>query len=61
MTYKLACKDVGTTCPFVAKAENMEEMMELAAKHAKEEHGYTDEQINDPAFEKEMKAAIKEE
>jgi predicted small metal-binding protein len=36
-------------------------MMELAVKHAKEEHGYTDEQLNDPETQKAIKAAIKEE
>jgi predicted small metal-binding protein len=61
MTYKLACKDMGVMCPFVAEGETMEEMMELAVKHAKEEHGYTDEQLNDPETQKAIKAAIKEE
>ena len=61
MTYKLACKDVGVACPFVSEGKTMDEMMEVAVKHAKEEHGYTDEQLNDPEMQKEIKAAIKEE
>ncbi|WMW21647.1 DUF1059 domain-containing protein [Methanolobus mangrovi] len=61
MTYTLACKDMGVACPFVAKGETIDEMMEVAVKHVKEEHGYTDEQLNDPETQKEIKAAIKEE
>ncbi|MCD4808204.1 MAG: DUF1059 domain-containing protein [Methanococcoides sp.] len=61
MTYKLACADVGVACPFVAEGKTMDEMMEVAVKHVKAEHGYTDEQINDPATQKEIKAAVKEE
>ncbi|WP_340818317.1 DUF1059 domain-containing protein [Methanolobus sp. WCC4] len=61
MTYKLACKDTGVSCPFVAQGETIDEMMEVAVKHAKEEHGYTDEQINDPETQKMIKAAIKQE
>ncbi|NPE30309.1 DUF1059 domain-containing protein [Methanococcoides sp. SA1] len=61
MTYKLACADVGVACPFVAEGKTMDEMMEVAVKHVKEEHGYTDEQLNDPEVQKEIKAAVKEE
>lgn len=61
MTYKLACEDVGVTCPFVAEGKTVDEMMDVAVKHAKEAHGYTDEQLNDPETQKEIKAAIKEE
>jgi len=61
LTYKLACKDTGVDCPFVAQGETMDEMMEVAVKHVKAEHGYTDEQINDPGMQKVIKAAIKKE
>ncbi len=61
MTYNLACKDTGIDCPFVAQGKTMDEMMEVAVKHAKEKHGYTDEQLNDPKMQKEIKAAVKEE
>ena len=36
------------TCPFVAHGENMGELMADMKKHAKEAHGYTDEQLEDP-------------
>ena len=59
MAYTIACQDVGVTCPFVAKGETIDEVIAEASKHAKEAHGYTDEQLNDPQFMKEVKAAIK--
>ena len=61
MTYTLACKDTGTDCPYVARGETKEEMMENAVKHVKDVHGYTDEQINDPEMQEIVKKAIKEE
>ena len=61
MTYKLACEDMGVACPFVAKGETMDEMMEVAVKHVKADHGYTDEQLNDPKMQEGIKAAVKEE
>ena len=61
MGLKLACKDLGTACPFVAHGETMEELNVNAEKHAKEVHGYTDEQLSDPKMQEKIKAAIKEE
>ena len=60
MAYTFACKDVGVSCPFVTKGETIDEVLAEASKHAKEAHGYTDDQLNDPQFIKEVKAAIKE-
>ena len=61
MTYKLACEDTGVSCPFVAEGETMDEMMEVAVKHVKAVHGYTDEQLNDPEMQKLINAAIKKD
>lgn len=61
MAYTLACRDTGMTdCPFVARAESEEEVLAQAAKHGKEVHGYTDEQLNDPQLMEKIKAVIKE-
>ncbi|MDH4268725.1 MAG: DUF1059 domain-containing protein [Dehalococcoidia bacterium] len=61
MAYTLACRDAGeTTCPFVARGETKEEVLAQAAKHAKEVHRYTDEQLNDPKMMKQMKTIIKQ-
>jgi predicted small metal-binding protein len=61
MTYKLACRDMGIDCNYVAKGKTESELMKKAIKHGKEVHGYTDEQLNDPKMMKEAKAAIKKE
>ena len=45
MAYSLACRDTGVDCPYVARGETFEEMWKDAAKHVKEVHGYTDEQL----------------
>jgi predicted small metal-binding protein len=59
MAYTLACRDAGVACPYVAQGETEEEVLQNAAKHVKEEHGYTDEQLNDPKFIEESKKIIK--
>ena len=59
MAYTLACRDAGVTCPYVAQGETEEEVLQNAAKHVKEEHGYTDEQLSDPKFLEETKKIIK--
>ena len=61
MGLKLSCRDTGADCPYVARGETMEKLMADAAKHAKEVHGYTDEQINDPKLIEQLKAVVKQE
>jgi predicted small metal-binding protein len=59
MAYTLACKDFGVDCPYVTHGETEEEVLQDGAKHVKEVHGYTDEQIKDPKFLEESKKLIK--
>ncbi len=59
MAYTLACRDAGVDCPYVAHGKTEEELWQHATKHVKEEHGYTDEQLNDPKFIEETKKLIK--
>ena len=59
MGFSFACRDVGEACDFVARGETEEEVIAKAGKHAKEVHGYTDAQLNDPEMRKEVKKAIK--
>jgi predicted small metal-binding protein len=59
MTFTLTCKDFGTDCPYIARGETEEEVLKDGAKHAKEAHDYTDEQINDPNFLAESRKLIK--
>ena len=59
MGYTLACRDAGVNCDFVARGETEEQVLQEGAKHVKEEHGYTDEQLNAPKFLGEVKKIIK--
>jgi predicted small metal-binding protein len=61
MTLTVSCKDTGIECDFVARAESEEELMTQLVKHGKEVHGYTDEQLSDPAMIEKIKAIVKEE
>ncbi len=63
MGLTLACKglDPKTDCPYVARGENMDELMADMGSHAKTVHNYTDEQLNDPKMMEAVKAAVKEE
>ena len=61
MTLTVSCKDTGIECDFVARAETEEELMAQLVKHGKEVHGYTDEQLSDPAMIEKIKAIVKEE
>jgi len=61
MALKLSCRDLGEDCHYVARGETEEELMADADKHAKEVHGFTDEQLKDPEMRKKIKAAIKKE
>jgi len=61
MTYTLACSDTGISCPYVAKGETVDELMNNAGQHAKSVHSYTDEQLSDPELMTKLKAVIKQE
>ena len=47
MVIKLVCKDYGYDCEFVAKGENVDEVMKEFGEHSDEEHGlwYSDESL----------------
>ena len=59
--FKVACRDVGVDCSFVARGETIEQVMAIGGKHAKEVHGYTDAQLNSPELNAKVKAAVKQE
>ena len=61
MALTLSCKDLDSTCTYVAHGKTEEELIANMGKHAKKVHGYTDEQLNDPEMIKKIKAAIKKE
>jgi predicted small metal-binding protein len=57
MAKSFACKDIGMSCGFKARAESEKELMMKIADHAKKAHKM--EQIDDATMSK-VKAAIKE-
>ena len=61
MTYKINCADLGADCSWEGGAESKKELYEKVAKHAKEVHDYTDEQLNDPKMMALMEKHVKEE
>jgi len=60
MAYSLVCRDTGADCSYVARGETMEELLADVAKHAKDVHGYTDEQLSDPELIEKLKAVVKQ-
>ena len=63
MAYQLTCPDVmgmDCGCNYVARSNTMEELMPDVAKHGKEVHGLTDEQMQDPGMAEMIKAAVRE-
>ena len=60
MACTLACRDIEGDCPYVARGETIDAVLEAGGKHAKEAHGYTDEQLNDPKMTEQLKAVIKQ-
>jgi len=59
MAKAIMCRDLGVDCAYVGHGETEEEVIADCAKHGKEVHGYTDEQLKDPEMMKKVKAAIK--
>ena len=63
MAYQIACRDVmgmDCDCNYVARGNTMEELMADGAKHGKEVHGFTDEQMQDPGMAEMIKGAVRE-
>ena len=58
---KIACRDLGQNCDYVAHGDTEEELIADIKKHGKEMHSYTDEQLKDPEMMKKIMAAIKKE
>ncbi len=58
MTKTIHCRDLGFDCDGVLQAENQEELLTMAAEHAKDAHGI--EEVPDEMFEK-LKSVIREE
>jgi predicted small metal-binding protein len=55
MMKTLSCRDVGVDCDFVAQGQTEQEVMEKAAQHARQDHGFAD---IPPELQAKVKAAI---
>lgn len=60
MGFTFACRDLGVDCDVVVEGDTVEDVLAKGAVHAKEVHGYTDEQLNDPEMVKRTQAAVKQ-
>jgi len=49
MLYRYSCRDMGLNCPFVAKAETLEEVTRMALEHVQAQHTADFNNINTPA------------
>lgn len=58
MSKTIHCRDLGFDCDAVLQADNKEELLTMAAEHAKDAHGV--EQVPDAMFER-LKSVIREE
>ena len=47
---ELRCRDVGPECDAVVTADSEEEILAQVARHARDVHGMSVEEIEDPAF-----------
>jgi len=61
MAMTLACRDTGTECDYVARGETIDDLNANIAKHAKEVHGLSDEELSDTKMIEMIKSLIKEE
>jgi len=61
MAFTASCREAGADCDYVARGETEEELMADIARHGKEVHGFTEEQLKDPEFVKKVKSVIKSE
>ncbi len=58
--FKLACRDLGQECDFVADGATKEEVMGKLMEHGKSMHAMTDEAMT-PEMTQKAEAAVKEE
>jgi predicted small metal-binding protein len=55
----IACRDVGQSCDCVLSGETEEELLNKAAEHAVNDHGYKEDEIMTPEMQQNIKLHIK--
>jgi predicted small metal-binding protein len=58
MAKVIRCREVGVDCDFEARAESTEELMQMAAEHARNDHGMSE---IPPELAAKVQSAIKDE
>lgn len=53
---ELKCRDLGFDCEAVVSATNDNEVLAQVAAHAKEAHGFTDEQLANPELHAQVRS-----
>jgi predicted small metal-binding protein len=59
MSFEVACKELGNDCDFVAKGQDLEEIIKSTIGHGKEAHGLSETQVRDANMVETMKAKAK--
>ena len=58
MARELHCRDLGFDCDGVVVAENDDEVVAQAARHARDVHGLSEPELADPAFADQVRGHI---
>lgn len=58
MLYRYSCKDMGLKCPFIVKAETLEEVSQKALEHVREMHADEFNSFQTAAQTEEMRKAL---
>ncbi len=61
MAKELHCRDLGFDCDAVVTGESEDAIVEQVVAHAKAVHGMTDEQLGDPAMQRQVHEQIHEQ
>jgi predicted small metal-binding protein len=62
MAKTISCREVGlfTDCDEVMRGETDEQVLQAAAAHGRQRHGMTDDQLQDPTTQQQIRGFIRE-
>ena len=58
MLIRYSCKDMGLNCAFVVKGETLDEVMQKAMEHVRENHAESFNRMQSPAQIEDMQKAL---
>lgn len=59
MSFEIPCRELGMECDFIAKGQDLEELIKATVEHGKEVHNLSEAQVREPAMVDRMKARAK--